>query len=319
MSEKPEVYKLTNDFRKRIAKCDQIVMPERSLMDKIINWAQNRDYYIKTDDDDFISTEIKIPLNEGIFIEKFTNNSFYFIVDGELLITTCIFHNKLKVCDVYFNFVTKRIENIQYFVKEKRLATPVDKYTINIEEFEEVVLGCTIETLLIFIYMNEYKDETERLKKKETIIRDQNKSNKKRKKQNVVKIGHVYISDFEDTKKEDLSIKRKIERVTEMWGVRGHWRQLKSGNRTWVKPHVKGNGEIENKTYKLQGDDILQWWEKALAEIQSGEQIETENINMINMLKELAKKHGLDLTNKDDINKIDTILKKINNFKKDEN
>ncbi|PGO60643.1 hypothetical protein [Priestia megaterium] len=43
------------------------------------------------------------------------------------------------------------------------------------------------------------------------------------------------------------------ERHAHAWTVRGHYRQLKSGKRVWIKPYVKGdvNEEIQPKEYKI--------------------------------------------------------------------
>lgn len=45
--------------------------------------------------------------------------------------------------------------------------------------------------------------------------------------------------------------KREINRLMESWGVRGHWREYKSGKRIWVKPYEKGIGEKDSKEYRL--------------------------------------------------------------------
>ncbi len=44
--------------------------------------------------------------------------------------------------------------------------------------------------------------------------------------------------------------KRTIQRHTESWTVRGHWRKTSAG-RTWVKPHVKGKAKPSQAVYEL--------------------------------------------------------------------
>lgn len=45
---------------------------------------------------------------------------------------------------------------------------------------------------------------------------------------------------------------RKYQRHVKSWSVVGHSRRLKNGKTVWVKPYVKGKGEISPKTYKIQ-------------------------------------------------------------------
>lgn len=50
-----------------------------------------------------------------------------------------------------------------------------------------------------------------------------------------------------------IEAKRIIQRQTEAWTVRGHWRNLKGGGQTWVRPHVKGDpAKLEASEYKLE-------------------------------------------------------------------
>jgi hypothetical protein len=43
--------------------------------------------------------------------------------------------------------------------------------------------------------------------------------------------------------------KRKYEKHTESFGVRGHYRRYKSGKTVWVRPFVKGAGNKNDKEY----------------------------------------------------------------------
>lgn len=45
--------------------------------------------------------------------------------------------------------------------------------------------------------------------------------------------------------------KKTYVRIVESWNVRGHWREYKNGNRTWVKGYVKGKGEKTAKEYTI--------------------------------------------------------------------
>lgn len=41
------------------------------------------------------------------------------------------------------------------------------------------------------------------------------------------------------------------DRHKDSWLVTGHWRHYKSGKKVWINPYVKGEGELEQKKYKL--------------------------------------------------------------------
>lgn len=46
--------------------------------------------------------------------------------------------------------------------------------------------------------------------------------------------------------------KKHYTRIAQAWSVRGHFRNYKSGLKVWVKPHNKGNGALQYKTYKVE-------------------------------------------------------------------
>jgi len=50
---------------------------------------------------------------------------------------------------------------------------------------------------------------------------------------------------------EEWKQKRQITRHVDSWSVRGHIRRLQNGKEIWVKPHIKGTGEITPKNYKI--------------------------------------------------------------------
>ena len=43
--------------------------------------------------------------------------------------------------------------------------------------------------------------------------------------------------------------KKEYERHIESWTVRGHYRKTKTGEKIWVKDHVRGEGVLENRIY----------------------------------------------------------------------
>lgn len=65
---------------------------------------------------------------------------------------------------------------------------------------------------------------------------------------------YTYINRKKYTLKspsEELKQKRHITRHVDSWSVRGHFRKHPSGTLVWVKPHIKGQGEVKQKTYKV--------------------------------------------------------------------
>lgn len=99
-----------------------------------------------------------------------------------------------------------------------------------------------------FISVNEYvaNVERERIHVEKTGIKSKSHKGKRTKTRKVITISkNIFIYD-------KSAEKRLFNRITDTWGVRGHWRQYKTGKKTWVQPHVKGNGEKEAKEYVLQ-------------------------------------------------------------------
>jgi hypothetical protein len=119
----------------------------------------------------------------------------------------------------------------------------------------EKVMYLTTYTLVFF---TEYKNEVFIKQKKITSTVKKNQQNKRKNKsksKRVVRLTKVvYELEVDESQKETLikeKPKRQYERHIEAWTVRGHWRTTKTGKRVWVRPHVKGKGEIVPKTYTI--------------------------------------------------------------------
>jgi hypothetical protein len=100
----------------------------------------------------------------------------------------------------------------------------------------------TSSHIALMNYMELYRDVRERVLF-QTVRKTVTKKTKNGKKKNTrpitivvynVKIPLVAVTDEE---------RRAYQLMKEAWTVRGHWRTLSSGKKTWVKPHVKGNKE----------------------------------------------------------------------------
>lgn len=70
---------------------------------------------------------------------------------------------------------------------------------------------------------------------------------------NVVKLSEgKTVYKYENTDSESIDgDKRTYERQVESWSVRGHYRNLKSGGRVWIKGYKKGEGKTKGKDYTI--------------------------------------------------------------------
>jgi hypothetical protein len=102
--------------------------------------------------------------------------------------------------------------------------------------------------IFMFVTFNKEIIKSEKVTKVKSKKKKHKKKSKNNAKREVQITSTVYTFDFN---KFD-TIKREIERHIESWNVRGHWRYIKkTGKRVWVKPHVKGEGKVETKIYKV--------------------------------------------------------------------
>lgn len=109
----------------------------------------------------------------------------------------------------------------------------------------------------LMAYIEYYSDKKEYVEVKEVSTlsnKRQNNNNKKKnsnKKKPPIRIKRkVYKVNV--SKEATVLDKKRYERKAESWTVKGHWRNMKSGKKVWVKPYVKGEGKnITPKEYRL--------------------------------------------------------------------
>ena len=98
-------------------------------------------------------------------------------------------------------------------------------------------------------YMNQDKSNYEA----ET-VREFKKSKKKSKGKKASSKIYITNKKYKIIDLREEKDKRGFTRHAEGWMVRGHWRTLKSGEKTWIKAHVKGDPEkVVSQTYKITG------------------------------------------------------------------
>ncbi len=95
-------------------------------------------------------------------------------------------------------------------------------------------------------FFRDYYTDKEIVHAKDVKTKKSKKTSKgKKKPSSVVYVTHrVYELHPESVSKHKVKLKGS-------WGVRGHWRHLKSGKRVWINKYVKGKGDFQDRTYNL--------------------------------------------------------------------
>jgi hypothetical protein len=117
------------------------------------------------------------------------------------------------------------------------------------EDYKGQALMSTQLLLCLFQYMTHVTEHVVEKKETKTIAKKvKSKKSSGNNKNRYVKINTVsYSFDYDKDR-----IKNKYERQALAWTVRGHWRHYrKTGKTVWIKPHVKGEGEVTAKNYKI--------------------------------------------------------------------
>lgn len=229
-------------------KLDRIVMDNEQVQ-MLDNWWLN----IHEGDINYIPPV----LEEGLIILKATSEE---LKDPTLRSKDIrIYFKQLSDTEVYYKIYRTNLHN----QLEKILSATKNYFTLK-SDIDLVLpnqLGLNPDNVIRFLdsitsshialmnYMALYKDVRERVAS-QTVQSNINKKKHKNKKKNVRSITTVvYKVSFS---KENVTEQEKKEynRIKESWSVRGHWRELKTGKKVWVKAHVKGDkNNIEPTTY----------------------------------------------------------------------
>jgi hypothetical protein len=139
-------------------------------------------------------------------------------------------------------FYADRADKNRVTTRFRNEAVKSDGFDLKYQEDVANYMGQSIIALLAYISGQE----------KERVIVESERVTIKRGKTSYVKKRRIITITnkiFEYTRKSGI---REFIRHAESWGVRGHWRQYKSGKRVWVTPYKKGVGEKEGKEYMIQ-------------------------------------------------------------------
>lgn len=222
------------------------------------------------------------------FCEKIPEERVIKYLKGELFFPLDNAHFKIlgydKVMFNYFNnefLVTVKFQEcligVGLYLKNNRVVGGVSRVVFEdgiiqteleiLQEFYESIENKTVKiaiqnypiwiiTMLIFIA--EYKD-TEFVKDTKENKKHTNKHTNNNKRKTTRQISNMKRkTTYKITKNKRVRDniitevdKKPMVRHTESWTVRGHWRTIKTGKEVWIKPHVKGIGEITTKIYKV--------------------------------------------------------------------
>ncbi|RDW16580.1 hypothetical protein CWR48_16185 [Oceanobacillus arenosus] len=202
-------------------------------------------------------------LEEGVILQELDPNMKYdqaFVkAQGLTPQLHLLYFKQLDDVRVYYeiyrsigeNQVEHILEGIKNYAELKSNLTINTNNRIDLKKEHAVhyLDAITSSHIALMNYMELYRDVKERVSF-ETVRKKVTKKTKNGKKRNTrpikmvvynVKIPLTPVTDEE---------RRAYQRMKEAWTVRGHWRTLPSGKKTWVKAHVKGNKEkIEPNTY----------------------------------------------------------------------
>lgn len=138
---------------------------------------------------------------------------------------------------------------------EVKLYNPLEGYPQ-----DEAIKDCLTVHASLMAYMEHYRDDSQRVKRKTISNQNNNPKKKKNKKaKSTIKIGKHYNYSINITKEqsEEKAEKRKYTKPTGSFNVRGFWRNQRYGKgreqvkRIWIDSYPKGEGKKIKKVYKM--------------------------------------------------------------------
>lgn len=221
-------------------KLDRIVLTRKDA-EHIMDWDKDNHY-------NYNREEFNFPLTEGI-----VELTEYVEMLGKELTTVTYF----KITEEYLHFrqfdKSDNQEVMSFKIKSDESGGTFSDMTTTIkratkDDLHKSARMTTYLCFCVFQYMTLVESNVVQHTESRSIRKKQ--KGKKLSKNNKNRIVKVTTTRYTFDHSKDSS--RKYERHTLAWNVRGHWRQLKSGKRTWIPPYPKGNpDEVEPKEYKI--------------------------------------------------------------------
>jgi hypothetical protein len=227
----------------RIEKIDKIILTYKEY-EEISTWVQAQNF-----------ESVDITLNEGMII---MNDIEY---KGFKMQIGIYFRINQSNGDIFIQqydmedmkpLITATVDE-EYFKSGKMHIEVKNRWErfMNREDLERNIKITILTVLDIFQYMNHYQENVVIEEEKKRVRKAPRHGTSKGKKSNVVPLKS---KKYTFTNTNNQTKKYKYNRHKENWSVKGHWRHYKDGHKTWIKPHQRGLGEVEEgKVYKKMG------------------------------------------------------------------
>lgn len=219
-----------------LEKYDRVIVSKEDMA-HIIQWEE--DYFKKHGKGD----NVDFPMSEGVIeIEQEHEQlginvvaSTYFKVNEDIFEV-----RQFTKGEEFFSFKIGGEENEFYDIK-------TNVRSASKEDIDRSARMTTYLIFCVFQYMSHMTRNVVESKELKSIRKKQ--KGKKASKNNRNRVVKLSVTKYTFNHAEPT---KSYERHVMGWNVRGHWRQLKSGKRVWIKPHAKGDKEqIEAKEYRL--------------------------------------------------------------------
>lgn len=214
-----------------IRDCDRIEIDKDDLL-RLLAWRDEHKELVRN---------FKPALTEGVIAFGDNIDIFFKYVEG-IVAFSVVFGGD--------DFLMFTLNTMSMTVANTRIKGGMVTSKYGKEEIKELTGDCITTYCSMMAYMTANSDDAELVVVEKQVTKKPPKKRKKGggKKSNIVKITRDIIRIYV---RESSSEKRKYERHTESWGVRGFWRTSKLGKRTWVNAYEKGKGAKTPKTYRM--------------------------------------------------------------------
>lgn len=203
---------------------------------KLFEWKENNRFLVR-----FFNPV----LEEGVIVVE--NSMKQFFKQDDTFIEIELFFGSLKALELHLerigNGQIKVLKEIPNQKVANHLNYPISKMIADSITFHAAAMAY----MGYFMEQKIYVD-------KEVVQKNGNQKKKRKDKtrRKIIKIQHRIYNVRVGGNTKEIKIKREINRRTNQWTVRGHWRKYKDGKKVWVKTYKKGNGtEPQAKIYKM--------------------------------------------------------------------
>lgn len=203
---------------------DKIIVRTNADMTRVIEWA-----------DRLVGAQIKVAFPEAEIEFQEEEIVLRFRDEGESLVWFEAEMAGRKVVEWRSNLETGDIPELRVNAEgEKKVGLSL------LLARDNTVAKCVRKFRALMLFAAYYREEVERTRVVERTVKPGKKRSGSSKRGNKrmltvrkYTVGGEILSELPD-------VKRRYERHTDSWGVRGHYRTYKSGRVVWVRPFVKG-------------------------------------------------------------------------------